>query len=38
LGADEVVILNPPDSLTDGVQVHIAAPSGGSTKDAGKAT
>ncbi len=38
LGADEVVILNPPDSLTDGVQVHIAAPSGASTKDAGKAT
>jgi RND family efflux transporter MFP subunit len=30
--ADEVVILNPPDSLTDGVQVRIAPPPAASSK------
>jgi RND family efflux transporter MFP subunit len=38
LGADEVVIQNPPDSLTDGVQVRIAAPPPAATKDAGRRT
>jgi RND family efflux transporter MFP subunit len=37
LAADDVVILNPPDSLTDGVPVRIAAPAA-NTKDAGKPT
>ena len=30
--ADEVVILNPPDSLTDGVQVRVAPPPAASSK------
>jgi RND family efflux transporter MFP subunit len=28
LAPDELVVLNPPDSITDGVQVRIAAPAG----------
>ncbi len=38
LGADETVILNPPDSLTDGVFVRIAAPPPAQSKDKSKAT
>src|SRR5882724_10533096 len=38
LGADETVILNPPDSLTDGVLVRIAAPPPAQSKDKSKAT
>ena len=38
LGADETVILNPPDSLTDGLLVRIAAPPPEQTKDKGKTT
>src|SRR6267378_413869 len=38
LGADETVILNPPDSLTDGVLVRIAAPPPAQSKDKRKAT
>jgi RND family efflux transporter MFP subunit len=38
LGPDEVVILNPPDSLTDGAEVRIAAPPPGPVKDKSKAT
>jgi RND family efflux transporter MFP subunit len=38
LGADEVVIQNPPDSLTDGVQVRIAAPPPATPKDPGRRT
>jgi RND family efflux transporter MFP subunit len=38
LGADEVVILNPPDSIIDGAQVRIAAPPPAPPKDAGKPT
>jgi RND family efflux transporter MFP subunit len=38
LGADETVILNPPDSLTDGLLVRIAAPPPEKTKDKSKAT
>jgi RND family efflux transporter MFP subunit len=33
LGADETVILNPPDSLTDGLLVRIAAPPPAQSKD-----
>jgi hypothetical protein len=35
---DEVVILNPPDSLTDGVLVRIASPPPGPSKDKSKPT
>jgi RND family efflux transporter MFP subunit len=38
LGPDEVVILNPSDSITDGAQVRIAAPPAPPSKDAGKRT
>ena len=38
LEPDAVVILNPPDSLTDGVLVRIAAPPAAQSKDAGKTT
>jgi RND family efflux transporter MFP subunit len=38
LGSDEVVIQNPPDSLTDGVQVRTAAPPAAAPKDAGRRT
>jgi len=38
LGADETVILNPPDSLTDGLLVRIAAPPPAQSKDKSKAT
>jgi len=33
-----VVILNPPDSLTDGVLVRIASPSPDQAKDKSKTT
>src|SRR5882762_149687 len=36
--ADEVVILNPPDSLTDGVLVRISSPPPASSKDKSKPT
>ena len=36
LGADETVILNPPDSLTDGLLVRIAAPPPEQSKDKSK--
>jgi len=36
--ADEVVILNPPDSLTDGVPVRIASPPPDPSKDKSKPT
>ena len=36
--ADEVVILNPPDSLTDGVLVRIASPPPDPSKDKSKPT
>ena len=35
LGADETVILNPPDSLTDGLLVRVAAPPPARSKDKG---
>ena len=35
LGADETVILNPPDSLTDGLLVRVAAPPPAQSKDKG---
>jgi RND family efflux transporter MFP subunit len=38
LAADETVILNPPDSLTDGVLVRIASPPAAPAKDTGKST
>jgi RND family efflux transporter MFP subunit len=38
LEPDEVVILNPPDSLTDGVLVRIASPSPDQAKDKSKTT
>jgi RND family efflux transporter MFP subunit len=38
LGPDETVILNPPDSLTDGVLVRIASPPPAQSKDKSKAT
>jgi len=38
LGPDETVILNPPDSLTDGLLVRIAAPPPAQSKDKSKAT
>jgi RND family efflux transporter MFP subunit len=38
LEPDETVILNPPDSLTDGVLVRIAAPPPAQSKDKSKAT
>ncbi len=38
LEPDAVVILNPPDSLTDGVLVRIASPAAAPAKDAGKPT
>ena len=38
LEPDDAVILNPPDSLTDGVPVRIAAPPAAQSKDAGKAS
>jgi RND family efflux transporter MFP subunit len=36
LAPNEMVVLNPPDSITDGVQVRIAAPTPAPAKDAGK--
>jgi ATP phosphoribosyltransferase len=36
--ADEAVILNPPDSLTDGLLVHIFSPPPASSKDKSKPT
>ena len=38
LGPDETVILNPPDSLTDGLLVRIATPPPGQSKDKSKVT
>jgi RND family efflux transporter MFP subunit len=38
LGPDETVILNPPDSLTDGLLVRIATPPPAQSKDKSKAT
>ncbi len=38
LEPDEVVILNPPDSLTDGVQVRISSPPPDQAKDKSKTT
>jgi multidrug efflux pump subunit AcrA (membrane-fusion protein) len=38
LGSDEAVIVNPPDSLTDGIPVRIAPPPAGQSKDKGKTT
>jgi RND family efflux transporter MFP subunit len=38
LEANDVVVLNPLDSFTDGVQVRVAAPPPEQTKDRGKAT
>jgi RND family efflux transporter MFP subunit len=38
LGADEAVIVNPPDSITDGVSVRIAAPPAAQSKDKSKTT
>ena len=35
LGADETVILNPPDSLTDGLLVRVAVPPPAQSKDKG---
>jgi RND family efflux transporter MFP subunit len=36
LAPDEMVVLNPPDSITDGVQVRIAAPADAPAKNGGK--
>jgi RND family efflux transporter MFP subunit len=36
LSPNEVVVLNPPDSITDGVQVRVAPPAAGSAKGDGK--
>jgi RND family efflux transporter MFP subunit len=36
LAPDEKVVLNPPDSITDGLLVHIAAPAPAPRKEAGK--
>jgi RND family efflux transporter MFP subunit len=36
LEPDEVVVLNPPDSITNGAQVRIAAPAAAPAKDNGK--
>ncbi len=38
LGPDDVVILNPPDSLTDGVVVRLASPPAAQSKDQSKTT
>jgi RND family efflux transporter MFP subunit len=38
LEPDDVVVLNPPDSITDGVLVRIAPPAAAQPKDAGKPT
>ncbi|MGA2190045.1 MAG: efflux RND transporter periplasmic adaptor subunit [Steroidobacteraceae bacterium] len=38
LDAGDLVVVNPPDSITDGVPVHVAAPAAGPAKNAGKAT
>jgi RND family efflux transporter MFP subunit len=38
LEPDETVILNPPDSLTDGLLVRIASPPPAQSKDKGKST
>jgi RND family efflux transporter MFP subunit len=38
LEPDETVILNPPDSLTDGLLVHIASPPPAQSKDKSKTT
>ena len=38
LEPDEVVILNPPDSLTDGLLVRIATPPPALSQDKSKAT
>jgi RND family efflux transporter MFP subunit len=36
LSPDEKVVLNPPDSITDGLLVHIAAPAAAPPKETGK--
>jgi hypothetical protein len=36
IGPDDKVIVNPPDSLTDGVVVRIAAPAVAASKDTNK--
>ncbi len=36
LAPNESVVINPPDSLTDGVPVHVVAPAKPQPKDAGK--
>jgi RND family efflux transporter MFP subunit len=38
LGADEAVIVNPPDSITDGIPVRIAPPPASQSKDKSKTT
>jgi RND family efflux transporter MFP subunit len=38
LDADEVVVLNPPDSVTDGMLVRIASPPPAQSKDTSKTT
>jgi RND family efflux transporter MFP subunit len=38
LGSDEAVIVNPPDSLTDGIPVRIAPPPAAQSKDKSKTT
>jgi RND family efflux transporter MFP subunit len=38
LGADEAVIVNPPDSITDGVSVRIVPPPAAQSKDKSKIT
>jgi RND family efflux transporter MFP subunit len=38
LEPDERVVLNPPDSITDGVQVHIAEPPAAAPKGKGKSS
>ena len=36
LAPNEMVVLNPPDSIADGVQVRIAQPADAPAKDGGK--
>jgi multidrug efflux system membrane fusion protein len=36
--ADDRVVVNPPDSITDGVPVRVAAPAAEQSKDAGRAS
>ena len=36
LAPDELVVLNPPDSIADGAQVRIAKPADAPAKDGGK--